>query len=98
MKQVLQFRRSGRTQVVEEPAPLVPAGGLLVHNRWSLISPGTERMLVEAGGLQLLNTARKRPELVKQVVDKARRDGIAATIETVRGRIDVAVPLGYSCA
>ena len=99
MKQVLQFRRSGQTRVVDVPAPLVPAGGLLVRNEWSLISPGTERMLTEAGGnLGLLNTARKRPDLVRQVVDKARSDGISATVEAVRTRIDVAVPLGYSCA
>jgi len=99
MKQVLQLRRSGQTRVVDVPAPLVPAGGLLVRNAWSLISPGTERMLTEASGnLGLLNTARRRPDLVRQVVDKARSDGISATLEAVRSRIDVAVPLGYSCA
>src|SRR5579859_187487 len=98
MKQILQYRRSGATRVVEVPAPLVPAGGLLVQNQWSLISPGTERMLVEAGGGNLLNTARKRPDLVKQVADKLARDGITATVEAVRSRLDVAIPLGYSCA
>ncbi len=98
MKQVLQFRRSGATRVVDVPAPMAAAGGLLVRNRWSLISPGTERMLVEAGGANLLQTARKRPDLVRQVADKARRDGLSATLETIRGRLDVAVPLGYSCA
>jgi predicted dehydrogenase/threonine dehydrogenase-like Zn-dependent dehydrogenase len=98
MKQVVQYRRSGKTQVVDMPAPIAPAGGVLVHNRWSLISPGTERMLVEAGGANLLSAARHRPDLVKQVLDKARRDGIGATIEAVRSRIDLAIPLGYSCA
>src|ERR1700730_18522946 len=98
MKQVLQYRRSGATRVVEVPAPLVPPGGLLVLNEWSLISPGTERMLVEAGGANLLNTARQRPELVKQVVDKVARDGLTATFAAVRSRLDVAIPLGYSCA
>jgi predicted dehydrogenase/threonine dehydrogenase-like Zn-dependent dehydrogenase len=98
MKQVLQYRRSGQTQVVEVPAPLTPDGGILVQNQWSLISPGTERMLVEASGSNLLNTARRRPELVRQVLDKAARDGIAATVEAVRSRLDVAIPLGYSCA
>src|SRR6185369_8938475 len=73
-------------------------GRLLVHNRWSLISPGTQRMLATAGGANLLNTARQRPDLVRQVVDKARRDGLPATIETIRSRLDVAVPMGYSCA
>src|SRR5579859_3627510 len=98
MKQILQYRRSGATRVVEVPAPLTPEGGILVHNQWSLISPGTERMVVEAGGANLLNTARQRPDLVRQVLDKVARDGIAATVETVRSRLDVAIPLGYSCA
>src|SRR5215216_5825935 len=98
MKQVLQFRRSGATRVVDVPAPMVPRGGLLVRNQCSLISPGTERMLVEASGANLLNTARQRPDLVRQVIDKAMRDGVPATLETIRGRLDVAIPLGYSCA
>ena len=63
MRQVLQYRRSGATRVVEVPAPLTPDGGILVQNQWSLISPGTERMLVEASGSNLLNTARQRPDL-----------------------------------
>jgi predicted dehydrogenase/threonine dehydrogenase-like Zn-dependent dehydrogenase len=55
-------------------------------------------MLVEAGGANLVNTALHRQDLVKQVIDKAARDGVTATIEAVRSRIDVAIPLGYSCA
>ena len=84
--------------MAEVPAPLTPRGGVLVQNQLSLISPGTERMLVEAGGANLVNTALHRKDLVKQVVDKAARDGIPATIDAVRSRIDVAIPLGYSCA
>jgi predicted dehydrogenase/threonine dehydrogenase-like Zn-dependent dehydrogenase len=98
VKQVLQYRRSGVTRVAEVPAPVTPETGVLVQTHWSLISPGTERMLVEAAGANLLNTAFHRTDLVKQVVDKAARDGIPATIEAVRSRIDVAIPLGYSCA
>jgi predicted dehydrogenase/threonine dehydrogenase-like Zn-dependent dehydrogenase len=98
MRQVLQYRRSGATRVVEVPAPLTPRRGVLVQNQWSLISPGTERMLVEASGANLINTAFHRTDLVKQVVDKAAREGIAATVEAVRSRLDVAIPLGYSCA
>jgi predicted dehydrogenase/threonine dehydrogenase-like Zn-dependent dehydrogenase len=98
VKQVLQYRRSGATRVADVPAPLTPPGGVLVHTRWSLISPGTERMLVEASGANLVNTALHRTDLVKQVIDKAARDGIPATIDAVRSRIDVAIPLGYSCA
>jgi predicted dehydrogenase/threonine dehydrogenase-like Zn-dependent dehydrogenase len=98
MKQVLQYRRSGTTSVVEVPAPLAPSDGALVRTAWSLISPGTERMLVEGGGANLLNTAVQRPDLVRQVMDKARRDGVVDTLQAVRSRLDVAIPLGYSCA
>src|SRR4030081_2709067 len=108
MKQVLQYRRSGATRVVEVPAPLTPDGGILVQNQWSLISPGTERMLVEGSGANLLNTprprparcfveaggailltpARQRPDLVRQVLDKAALDGMVATVEVLRSRLD----------
>jgi polar amino acid transport system substrate-binding protein len=98
VKQVLQYRRSGVTRVAEVPAPLTSAGGVLVQTQWSLISPGTERMLVEASGANLVSTALHRTDLVKQVVDKAARDGITATVQAVRSRLDVAIPLGYSCA
>ena len=98
MKQVLQYRRSGATRVVDVPAPLTPQAGLLVLNQWSLISPGTERMLVEASGVNLINTALHRTDLVKQVIDKAAHDGLSATVDAVRSRLDVAIPLGYSCA
>jgi predicted dehydrogenase/threonine dehydrogenase-like Zn-dependent dehydrogenase len=98
MRQVLQYRRSGATRVAEVPAPLTPELGVLVQNQWSLISPGTERMLVEASGANLVSTAFHRKDLVKQVLDKAARDGVAATVDAVRSRIDVAIPLGYSCA
>jgi polar amino acid transport system substrate-binding protein len=98
MKQVLQYRRSGATRVAEVPAPVTPPLGVLVQNQWSLISPGTERMLVEASGANLVSTAFHRKDLVKQVLDKAARDGVSATVDAVRSRIDVIIPLGYSCA
>lgn len=98
MKQVLQYRRSGTTRVEDVPAPRVPRAGILVQNAWSLISPGTERMVVEAGGMNLLNTARERPDLVKRVVTMAQQEGVKSTFEKVRSRIDTAIPLGYSCA
>ena len=73
--------------MVDVPAPTTPDRGILVHNQWSLISPGTERMLVEASGANLINTALHRKDLVKQVVDKAAKDGIAATVEAVRSLV-----------
>src|ERR1051326_6714878 len=98
MKQVLQYHRSGTTRVMDVPAPTTPVNGVLVTTRWSLISPGTERATVTAGGANLVATALHRQDLVKQVLDKAAHDGIAATVDAVKTRIDVAIPLGYSCA
>src|SRR2546430_17671074 len=98
MKQVLQYRRSGATRVVEVPAPLTPEAGLLVQNQWSLISPGTERMLVEAGGGNLINTAPPRPGIVRQVLDKAACVGIAATVEAVSSRAVRGLTLGSCCS
>jgi predicted dehydrogenase/threonine dehydrogenase-like Zn-dependent dehydrogenase len=71
---------------------------VLVRNRFSLISAGTERMVVEAGGHGLLTTARRRPDLVRRTLDMAVKQGVGQTIETVRARLDTPVALGYSCA
>lgn len=98
MRQVIQDLRSGRTVVEDVPAPVALPGGVLVRNRFSLISAGTERMVVEAGGKGLLNIARERPDLVRRTLDMARKQGIAATIEAVSARLDTPVALGYSCA
>jgi len=98
MKQLLQNMRDGLTQVVEVPVPTPKAGMLLVRNAASLVSAGTERMLVEFAGKSILGKARSRPDLVKQVVDKARREGLLSTIEAAFNRLDQPMALGYSCA
>jgi predicted dehydrogenase/threonine dehydrogenase-like Zn-dependent dehydrogenase len=98
MKQVLQNLRTGETSVVEVPIPAPQVGQALVRNVASLVSAGTERMLVEFAEKSLLGKARSRPDLARQVLDKARREGLLTTIEAAFNRLDQPMPLGYSSA
>jgi len=95
MKQILQNLRNGVTEVAETPTPSNGAGELLIRTRRSLISAGTERMLVEFGKASLLGKARSQPEKVKQVLEKIRTDGLLPTLEAVFSRLDEPLPLGY---
>ncbi len=95
MKQVLQNLKSGETSLVEVPAPVVRPGHLLIKTRRSLISAGTERMLVEFGKASLLSKARAQPDKVKQVLDKIKTDGLMPTLDAVFERLDEPLPLGY---
>lgn len=95
MKQVLQNLRTGETELADIPAPLVRPGQVLIATRCSLISAGTERMLVEFGQVNLLAKARSQPDRVRQVLDKIRTDGLLPTLETVFARLDQPLPLGY---
>ena len=98
MKTILQNYRKGDLTVMEVPPPALAPGGVLVRNAVSLVSAGTERLMVEFARKGLLGKARARPDLVRQVLSKARRDGVIATLETIRTRLDIPVPLGYSSA
>jgi threonine dehydrogenase-like Zn-dependent dehydrogenase len=98
MKQVLQNLRSGETTVVEVPAPKSQPGMALVKTSASLVSAGTERMLVDFASKSLLGKARSRPDLARQVIDKARREGLLTTVEAAFNRLDQPLPLGYSSA
>jgi NADPH:quinone reductase-like Zn-dependent oxidoreductase len=98
MKQVLQNLRSGETIVVEVPKPTPKPGMALVRTSASLVSVGTERMLVEFAEKSLLGKARSRPDLARQVLDKARREGLLTTVEAAFNRLDQPMPLGYSSA
>jgi predicted dehydrogenase len=98
MKQVVQELKTGKTQVYEVPPPSSVRGGVLVQNGASLISAGTERMVIDFARKSLISKASERPDLVKQVIDKALRDGVFATIQAVRGNLGQVVPLGYSCS
>ncbi|MEO5973497.1 MAG: bi-domain-containing oxidoreductase, partial [Sphingomicrobium sp.] len=95
MKQVLQNLSSGATTVLECPAPQSRPGQLLIDTTVSLISTGTERMLVDFGRSGLIAKARKQPEKVRQVLAKARTDGLLTTIDAVRSKLNESIPLGY---
>lgn len=96
MKQVLQNLRTGETIVAEVPAPSPKPGTALVRTAASLVSAGTERMLVEFAGKSLLGKARSRPDLARQALEKARREGLLTTIEAALNRLEQPLPLGYS--
>ena len=98
MKQVVQDVRKGKTSVLEVPVPQVMPGTALVRTVASLVSVGTERALVEFAGKTLLGKARSRPDLVRQVIEKARREGLLTTFDAVQNRLDQPLPLGYSSA
>lgn len=96
MKQLLQHLKTGEMEVAELPCPRAGRGQLLIQTRTSLISPGTERLVVEFSQANLLQKARQQPEKVKQVLDKIKTDGLLPTLETVFRRLDEPMPLGYS--
>jgi predicted dehydrogenase/threonine dehydrogenase-like Zn-dependent dehydrogenase len=98
LKQILQSLENGETQVVEIPAPLVRAGQLLIQTCASVVSVGTERMLVDFGKANLLQKARSQPERVKEVLAKIRTDGLAPTLTAIRSKLGQPIPLGYSNA
>jgi predicted dehydrogenase/threonine dehydrogenase-like Zn-dependent dehydrogenase len=98
MKQLAQRLKDGELRVVEVPVPALDDWKVLVRTEASLVSAGTERAKVEVGRESLLGKARRRPDQVRQVVDKARTDGFRATIDAVRNRLEALSPLGYCAA
>jgi predicted dehydrogenase len=98
MRQVLLDPRSGRVTLEETPAPRPMPNRLLVSTDVSVISPGTERALIELSSKPALGKARARPEAVRQVLDTARREGIRSAVFKARARLDHPYPLGYSLA
>jgi predicted dehydrogenase/threonine dehydrogenase-like Zn-dependent dehydrogenase len=98
VKQVLQKLNTGKTEIVELPVPAPQSGMVLVRNAASLVSAGTERALVEFAGKSLLGKARSRPDLLRQVLDKARREGLLNAANAAFGRLEESMPLGYSSA
>ena len=92
--QILQNLRTGETEIVDVPAPAIGRGQLLIRTSCSLVSAGTERMLVEFGQASWLK-ARSQPDKVNQVLDKIRTDGLLPTLEAVFNRLDEPLPLGY---
>lgn len=95
MKQIIQDLKNGETILEEVPVPQVKAGYVLIKTSRSLVSLGTERMLVEFGKANLIDKARQQPDKVKQVLDKIKTDGIQPTLEAVFNKLGQPLPLGY---
>lgn len=95
MKQLIQNLKSGLTYLEDIPVPIPRRGQILIRTTHSLVSLGTERMLVEFGKANLIQKAQQQPEKVKQVLDKIKTDGLLPTLESVYKRLDQPLPLGY---
>ncbi len=95
MKQVLQNLKNGETKVADVPCPKIRQGTVLISTQKSIVSAGTERMLVEFGKANFIHKARQQPEKVKQVLSKIKTDGLLATLDAVRSKLDQPLPLGY---
>ncbi len=96
MKQVTQSMKDGTIRVLDVPIPALGAHNVLVRVVRSLVSVGTERSKVELGRSSLIEKARKRPDDVRKVLDRVRRDGLLGTYKMVMDRLEQASPLGYS--
>ncbi len=95
MKQIIQSFKTGETILENVPAPQVTKGSVLIKTTRSLVSLGTERMLIEFGRSNLIQKARQQPDKVKQVLDKIKSDGLIPTLEAVFNKLEQPLPLGY---
>lgn len=95
MKQILQDMSKGFTTLAEAPAPMVSKGSLLIATSVSLVSAGTERMLVDFGKASYIDKARQQPEKVKMVLEKVSTDGLMTTYEAIQSKLAQPLPLGY---
>lgn len=95
MKQILQNLKNGATEATEVPCPRASPGQLLIRTTRSLISAGTERMMVDFGKANPIEKARQQPDKVRMVLDKIRTDGLLPTLDAVRNKLEQPLPLGY---
>jgi len=95
MKQVLQNLKTGDTILEDVPCPSLGSGSVLIQTTSTLVSAGTERMLVDFGKGNLIQKARSQPDKVKQVLEKVQTDGLMPTIDAVKNKLDTPLPLGY---
>ncbi|MGI4851441.1 MAG: bi-domain-containing oxidoreductase [Janthinobacterium lividum] len=96
MKQLLQNLKTGHTSIVDIPAPSVSSNGLIIKSCNSLISSGTERMLVEFGQSSWLGKIKSQPDKVKVVLNKIKSEGLLTTFETIQSKLDQPISMGYS--
>jgi len=95
LKQILQNLSNGKTTLVDVPCPKIVKGSLLIASSKTLVSAGTERMLVDFSRANMLDKARQQPDKVKKVLGKVKSDGLLPTIDAVRSKLDQPLPLGY---
>lgn len=95
MKQIIQDIKNGNTILEEVPVPMVKSGQVLIQTTRSLVSLGTERMLVEFGKANFIQKARQQPDKVKQVLEKVKTDGLKPTVNAVFNKLGQPLPLGY---
>lgn len=95
MKQIIQSFKTGDTILEEIPAPVIRKGAILIQTTYSLVSLGTEKMLVEFGKSNLISKARQQPDKVKQVLEKVKSEGLIPTLEAVFNKLEQPLPLGY---
>lgn len=95
MKQILQDLKNGKTELIEVPRPRAKSGHFYIQTTTSLISAGTERMLIDFGKGNYLQKARQQPDKVKMVVDKVKTDGLLPTVDAVFAKLGAPLPLGY---
>ena len=98
MKQVIQNARNGSLDTLVIPSPAVKSNEVMIQNRWSLISAGTEKMMRELAQKSLLGKARQRPDHVRRVLEKVRSEGLWETVRQVRDKLDQPMPMGYCSA
>ena len=95
MKRIIQSLDSGKTRLEQTPLPSVNKGSLLIRSKYSLISKGTEKMLVEFGKSNPLSKAKQQPDKLKEVINKLKTDGIKPTLDAVMNKLEYPLPLGY---
>lgn len=95
MRQILQNLGNGETELADVPEPAPRKGSLVISTRCTLVSAGTERMLVEFGKANWIEKARSQPDKVKMVLDKVKTDGLLTTLDAVQSKLDQPIPLGY---
>ncbi len=96
MKQVFQNISNGDTFLLDAPTPKLKSGHVLIASKYSLLSPGTEKMLVNFGKSNIFNKAKQQPDKVKEVLNKISTDGVLPTLDAVRAKLGEPIPLGYS--
>ena len=98
MKQIVNNFKSGILQLVEVPPPICREGGIIIKTKNSVVSIGTEKMMIDLAKKSLLGKAKERPDQVQQVIQKVKNEGLIPTYKKIMNLLDEPKPLGYSCS